>query len=567
MFNARTLALKLEFHLFRKEGALLQKLVPVKTQAAIRRRLRAKYLLWDARHYRAWLNREMQTRKAKYACPLESGLLSLLTPVWDGTPLNYFRLLAESVIQQSSSGRAEWVILDNGCQNKEILTFLATLQQYPWVTLTHSSSNAGIIGGLRLCLEAAGGRYVLPVDSDDWLYPDCLQIVTWWIRSKGFPPLLYTDEDKMIGPSAVQPYLKPDFDPVLLLNSAYIAHLGVIDRKLALEQGAYADKSTEGSPDWDLFTRFFVAGKPAVHIPEVVYSWRMHPESTADDAGSKPYIHSSQKAVLERYLNATGLAHKYDVEYSPLLKNSCDWWLHRRPVDPGPALLVSLTTGADPAVQFLDYPVIPHLALSPTATVKALTELVTDAAESENDLVCLLSDDLEIDPTDWLWEALGLFERFPDAAMIGGRIRNSAGLTMSAGLVLGFGRACDCPDRGRPAIDPGYFTQMMKQRSVSAVSSQFAVLRAAAVYELAKHNPTASVAMLGPWLGAWALRTGKRVIYSPYLSGVSSLDWDALPKPAEIAEFHRSNADLMPDHRFYPAAMGMQAGQAYRLIG
>jgi O-antigen biosynthesis protein len=47
---------------------------------------------------------------------------------------------------------------------------------------------------------------------------------------------------------------------------------------------------------------------PAVHIPEVVYSWRMHPESTADDAGSKPYIHSSQKAVLHRYLDAAGLA-------------------------------------------------------------------------------------------------------------------------------------------------------------------------------------------------------------------------------------------------------------------
>ena len=123
------------------------------------------------------------------------------------------------------------MILDNGCQNSEMLAYLATLKQrYSWVNVTQSRK-CRIIGGLRLCLEAASGRYVLPVDSDDWLYPDCLQVVTWHIREKGFPALLYTDEDKAIGAHAVQPYFKPDFDPVLLLNSAYIAHLGAIDPK------------------------------------------------------------------------------------------------------------------------------------------------------------------------------------------------------------------------------------------------------------------------------------------------------------------------------------------------
>ncbi len=546
---------------------MLRKLVPLKAQAALRRRLRAWYLLWDGRRYRAWLKQEMKARKTRYAGAQERGLLSLLTPVWDGTPIHYFRLLAESVMQQNSSGAAEWVVLDNGCQNKEIVAFLNVLRRYPWINVVRSASNAGIIGGLRLCLEAARGRYVLPVDSDDWLYADCLETVTWWIQNKGYPPLLYTDEDKLIGGYAVQPYLKPDFDPVLLLNSAYIAHLGVIDRQLARAHGAYADKSTEGSPDWDLFTRFLVAGKPAVHIPEILYSWRMHPESTADDAGSKPYIHSSQKAVLQRYLEASGLAEKYDIEYSPLLKNSCDWWVRRRALDPRPAVLVSMKTGRKRAVQRLDYPEVSQLPVSPKASLEDLAALVGGVARSGDDLVCLLSDELEVDRADWLWEALGLFERFPDAVMLGGRIRNGAGLTMAAGCVLGFGRGCDCPDRGRPAIDPGYFTQMMKQRSVSAVCSQFAVLPAGILEELARQYPDISVSMLGPWAGAWALRNGKRVIYSPYLSGVSDVDWELLQWDEEIAEFQSSNADLMPDHRFYPSVFGMQPGQAYRLPG
>ena len=566
MLNARTIALKLEFHLFKKERALLRGVVPAKVQANLRRRLRAKYLVWDAKEYHAWLQRRLEERKILYNCALEKGLLSVLTPVWEGTPLPYFRLLAESIVQQNSSGAAEWVILDNGCQNAEILDFLDALKKHPWIVVRRSATNVGIIGGLRLCLESASGRYVLPVDSDDWLYPDCLQIVTRWIHDKGFPPILYTDEDKVIDSRAVQPYLKPDFDPVLLLNSAYIAHLGVIDRKLALEHCAYSDKSTEGSADWDLFTRFFVAGKPAVRISEVVYSWRMHPESTADDAASKPYIHSSQKAVLQRYLDASGLAEKYDVEYSPLLKGSCDWWLHRRPVDPWPALLVSLKTGAAPAHQRLDYPAIPTLSLASTATLQALAELVARGAKTPNDLICLVSDDLEVDRPDWLWEAVGLFERYADTVMVGGHIRDSAGATKSGGYVLGFGGTCQCPDRGRSAIDPGYFTQMLKQRSVSAVTSQFAVVRAGFVGELAQHALEASVVMMGAWAGAYAIRTGKRVIYSPYLSGISNLDWDAFATASETAEFARKNADLMPDCRYYPAELSREQGRAYRFL-
>jgi len=566
LVTARTLALKLEFHLFKKKRAWLRHVVPAWLQARVRRTLRARYLVWEAAEYHAWLEREWPARRTRYSGALEKGLLSVLTPVWEGTPLKYFQLLAQSVVEQNSSGAAEWVILNNGCQNRELLNYMAKLKEHAWVTPVHSPSNTGIIGGLRLCLESASGRYVLPVDADDWLYPDCLEIVTWWIRHTGFPPLLYSNEDKLIDAQAVQPYLKPDFDPVLLLNSAYIAHLGVIDRKLALEYGAYTDKNTEGSADWDLFARFLVAGQVTVHIPEVAYSWRMHPESTADDAASKPYIHSSQKAVLQRYLENSGLAAKYEVEYSPLLPGSADWWLHRRPIDPWPAMLISLETGSKPASQPFDYPEIPKFSFPIDGAFESLADLIARGSQTEDALVCLLANDLQVDRADWLWEAIGLFERFPDTAMIGGSIRNRAQLTMSAGYVLGFGDGCQCPDRGRPALDPGYFTQMRKQRSVSAVSAQFAVLRAGFLSELLKDSSAqASIPMLGAWAGAHALRTRKRVIYSPFLSAVSDLDWDALVKPEELSEFKRRNADLMPDCRFYPAAFSLQAGQAYRL--
>jgi glycosyltransferase involved in cell wall biosynthesis len=584
--SGRSIALALEYHLLRKDRALLRYVVPAELRSSLRRVARAVYLLWEAREYNRWMAVHLRRRQARYRGSTIPGLLTIVTPVWDGTPLAYFRALAEAIVRQNGAGHCEWVVLNNGCQKRELLEYFEELKRHSWVAIHTSPGNVGIIGGLRLCLERAQGRYVLPVDADDWLYPDCLDVVSWWVRETGYPPLLYSDEDKRIDVRAVQPYLKPDFDPVLLLNSAYIAHLGVIDRQMALELGAYSDKSTEGSADWDLFIRFLVAGKAAVHIPEVVYGWRMHPESTADDALSKPYIHTSQKAVLERYLHLRGIAEDYRVEYSPLLNGgTADWWIERRHTRPWPAVLVVLTNEPNgrKLVDPPHYPDLTSVTLPALAGLGRLREVLSNrpatparglgdflsvltkhrlaAGLVSEELVCLVSEDLRIDRQDWLWDAISLLEKHPDAVMVGGRIRNGRDEIVSAGLVLGFEGDAGCPDAGRPAIDPGYFTQMFKQRSVSAVSSQFAVIRSSFLREI---PADVSIPFLGAWAGALARRLGRRIVFSPFLSAVSDLDWQALVTPAERERFQNENHDILPDRRYYSRYLGLKRESAYK---
>ena len=545
----RWIALSLEYHLFKKDKALLRALVPKKVQGMLRRRARAKYLVWDARQYNLWMKTHRELRRARYAGNLQPGLLSIATPVWDGTPISYLRLLADSIASQNTNGACEWLVLDNGCTKPEVRRYVDELAaRYQWVKLHRESINQGIVGGMRACLEQASGRYLCTVDSDDLLYPDCLQIVEWWIRRSGYAPLLYSDEDKIIGAQTVQPYFKPDFDPVLLMNSAYIAHLGVVDRAKALELGAYTDRNAEGSPDWDCFVRFYTAGFQAVHIPEIIYSWRMHPESTADDAGSKPYIHSSQRAVIERYLEANEFSGEHVLKYSPLLPGTADWWIERQHVSPWSALLVSPDENA-----MLDYPDLARVRLRNDATFAGLMGGITGAP----DLVCLWQRGLKPERDDCLWEAQGLFERFPDAVMVGGWIA-SHGKVEDGPLVLGFNGACGCPDVGRPVVDPGYFTQLRKQRSVSAVSSRFAVLRMEFLKEAFESGGFSHVPVweLGPWLGQFALGTKQRIIFSPFLRCDS--DGAALPAPARLRP-------TLADRRYYPLNFGLTPETAYQL--
>lgn len=522
----------------RESWRRLRRGFPAFVKGALRRQSDLLLPSREVREYREWLTRRQQHLKDVYREALRPGLLSILTPVWNGSPVPYFKQLARSIIEQNESGACEWVILDNGCSKPYLLQYLQKLARYEWIKLLPLPSNIGITKGLRQCLELARGRYVLAVDADDYLHPEALRVVTSCVAAAGYPPLLYSDEDKAIGtafsqPRFYQPYLKPDWDPVLLLNSAYIAHLGVVDREKALELGAYSDPETEASPDWDLFLRFMAAGYRAVHIPEVLYSWRVHADSTADDEANKPQVHSSQQAALRRFLEATGHACRFQVERSPLFGGGPHWRLLRR--QEGPAAHATVVLDESDA----------------RGGVARLAPLAGELAEQDG-LLHLVGRDVEIEDPDWLREALGMIELHPDTVMVGGRIRNRNGVITEAGRYFGFGGACGDPNRGRTADDPGYFAQMWKQRSVSAVSTQFTVIRARFLLEAARTaSPEASVAFFGAWAGAQALRAGKRVIYSPFLSGLSDLDWNTLVSRGEMDLFARINADIIPDRRFY----------------
>jgi glycosyltransferase involved in cell wall biosynthesis len=449
----------------------------------------------EVRAYERWIRERIAARKAIYTREPAPGLFSILTAVWDGSPLAYLRELAESIRVQNQAGAVEWVVLDNGCRGAELASYLDQLAQLAWVRLVRAERNLGITRGLRRCLEEARGRYVLPVDADDRIDADALRVVATAVEENGYPGLLYTDEDKVIGKRRYQPYSKPDWDPVLLLNSAYIAHLGVIDREKALVLGAYSDPAAEGSPDWDLFVRFLIAGERAVHVPEVVYSWRVHASSTADDDASKTYIANSQRAVLQRFLDSRAEGKLFALEPSPLFAGGAHWHFRRKPVGmPG----VGLARGEE------------------------ISEWAKAAAS--NSLVALIGSDIELSGENWQWEAVGIFELHPDAVMVAGRIRDESGVLLEAGLELDAQGNVLNPHRGKLTSDPGYFGQLWKPRTVGTASARLVIVRS----ELLRNHlgEIRSSEEFAARAGAIARQRGWRVVYSPFIEGLcrSGLD-------------------------------------------
>jgi hypothetical protein len=526
----------------------------------------------DPEAYRRWMESRQAERQANCRVPSTPGLFSILTTVWN-TPIAYLNALTASLFTQKHYPDFEWVVLDNGSTDSETRSWIAGLSGYAQARVFRVEDNLGIAGGMRYCLERATGRYVLPVDSDDLLYPDALKVLAWYVRNHNYPPLLYSDEDKVQDGRHRDAYLKPSWDPVLFMNSAYIAHLGAIDRALALQLGAYSDSEANGCHDWDTFLRFMLAGYQPVHVPEVLYSWRMHQGSCAGNIDSKSYIHSSHKRVLNKFLAAHPQGQRYRVESSPLFHGTPDWWFHREHTNPRPLLTLVLSRHGEevdprPWREGATYPVHEVRPLMLEGGVEELYHLA-EAVVQDHGLIQLAAAGMKVEGSEWPWEVLALTELHPDVVMVGGRVLDGGGAVVTAGEVLGFGGSCGCPDESRPENDCGYHAQMWKQRSVSAVSSLLAVVDAAFLAEfLRRHrSPRMSLRFLGAWMGAYAWRTGKRVVYTPHMTGrlATNPEWYAQVPQEEKDALTAGLRDLLPDTRYLSRHLSLNPAAPYRL--
>ncbi len=517
--------------------------------------------------YRQWIAERLLIREDLYSKRGEKGLLSFLTTVWN-TPVQYLKEAAESLLRQQTVGDFEWVVLDNGSSDVGTQQYLRDhVAPDPRVKFSRIEQNAGIIGGMRRVLEHAGGRYVVPFDSDDRLQPDTVAILTDSIRQKGYPAALYSDEDKLDARNQpCTPYFKPDWDPVLFLNSCYIAHLGCFDREKALELSVYTDDACEGSHDWDTFLRFMLAGHQPMHIAEMLYSWRMHQNSTAGNIRAKDFIYQSHRSVLGRFLGTRPGCNRYELKLSPLFNGTPDWWYFRKPVEPAPLLTLMLTLDPQQAnpdrhaasCEYPDHKIeIIHARQHPREVLPLLAD--------RSGLICVMFDAVQITHPQWAWDALAITELHPDTAVIASRLVNQSNWIIDASRQLGFAGLFGCPDRGLHVNDPGFAGQMWKQRSAGGASSHLCVFDAAFLRQVLTEHRDVPISwfFLGAWAAVSAIKAGRRIVYSPFLTGTTDFDVDAGVGQPEMDLFRQLNGKYLADSRYYSPHLDLRAGHAY----
>lgn len=358
--------------------------------------------------------------------------------------------------------------------------------------------NEGIAGNTNAAMHMAKGDYIALFDHDDLLAENALFEVASQAEASG-ADIIYTDEDKVTADKKerYQPNFKPDFNLDLLRANNYICHLLVIRRSLAMRVGGLR-KEYDGAQDHEFLLRCAEQADQIVHIPKILYHWRVHKASTADNPLSKKYAYDAGKrAVLEHIrrcgedgeVTDTKFPGFYRVTYKlnqkPLvsilipnkderdtLKNCLDS-IRQKTTYPNYEIIIIENNSTEPET-FEYYQKIDGkdgvrvVYWKEGFNYSALNNYGFSFAKGEY-IVCLNNDITVITP-DWLELLLGQCQREP-VGIVGARLYYPDDTIQHAGVIVGIGGVAGALFVGMKRERSGYLRKAILQQDLSAVTA------------------------------------------------------------------------------------------------
>jgi GT2 family glycosyltransferase len=317
---------------------------------------------------------------------------SIVTPVHE-TPAGVLRQMLRSVRRQSFEDW-ELCLVDDGSQQPHVRTILEqAAAKDRRIRVERRAENAGIVAASNEALEMARGEFVALLDHDDELHPDALAHVAEAIDRTPDADYVYTDEDKIdLRGRHSSPFFKPDWSPERLRTQMYTCHLSVLRRSLVEEVGGF-DPDFEGSQDWDLVLKVSERARSVVHVPRVLYHWRILESSAASAAAAKPWAFEAGRRAVQAHCERIGLPAEVERDVAD------PGVLHLRPrLERQPPVSIVIPTGGQAR----------DVRFEPVVLVLHCVRSIVEHSTYENyEIVCVVDDSVEPDVVEELREIAG----------------------------------------------------------------------------------------------------------------------------------------------------------------
>lgn len=231
--------------------------------------------------------------------------ISIVVPMYN-TPEKYFKELLESITEQTYEN---WELcLADGSPEKaeyleDLIQPLGDKIKYEFL-----SENKGISGNSNEALKLATGDYIALLDHDDIIPKFALYEIVKTINENPDVDFIYTDEDKILeeNEKRISPHFKQDYAIDTLRSYNYICHFSIFKKELMDKLGGF-NSEFDGSQDYDLILRATEQAKHIVHIPKILYNWRISSTSVASGAAAKPYAYEAAKRAILASIERHGI--------------------------------------------------------------------------------------------------------------------------------------------------------------------------------------------------------------------------------------------------------------------
>lgn len=483
-----------------------------------------------------------QQRKKKFSY---APTISIAVPAYK-TPILFLEQMIDSVRNQTYANW-ELCIVNASPEEKEMHQVLDKyVNMDTRIRVKDLKDNLGIAENTNEALLMGTGEFIGLLDHDDLLAPQALYCMVEAMNSKKFQghvDVLYSDEDKVTMDLSehFQPHFKPDFNLDLLRSNNYITHFFVARTSLVKEVGGFR-REYDGAQDYDFIFRCVEKAEQICHIPEILYHWRTHKASTADNPASKMYAFEAGKRAIEGNLERCGVEGivdhtkdygfyqvKYPVQGQPFvsviipnkdqkesLKKCLDSVFEKTTYKNYEIIIVENNSTAPETFAY-------YKELEKRENVKILVwekgfnySAINNfgVKEAKGDYLLFLNNDVEVINPEWMEEMLGNCQR-KEVGIVGSKLYYPDNTIQHAGTIIGIGGIAGHAFLNMPRSRTGYLHKASLQMDLSAVTAACMMMKKSVFEQIEGFEEKLQVAFNDVDLCLRTVQAGYLVVYNP----------------------------------------------------
>lgn len=469
--------------------------------------------------------------------------ISIIIPMYN-TPKKFFEELVDSLIQQTYRN---WELCLADGSNEEDEELKEIYKKDDRIKYKFIGENKGISENTNEALNLATGDYIALLDHDDLLPVFSLFEIVKCINNHPEVDFIYTDEDKFeeLGGKRYDPYFKSDFGPDTLRANNFICHFSVFRRDLMDKLGGFR-KEFDGAQDYDIILRMSENAKHIIHIPKILYHWRVHELSTAKaGAHAKPYAYEAGKKAVQAQIDRLGL--KGHVEDGNTLGTyKVNYEIEGNPkvsiIIPNKDYISILKVCLKSITKLTTYKNYEIVVVENNSTEKETFDYYKKIDGKDNikvvyypekefnyskiinfgvrncsgDYVIQLNNDTELLTPNWLEEMLGFAQR-EDVGAVGVKLFYPDKTIQHAGIIIGIGGVAGHVFKNTPHNMHGYFSKDAMIQNLSAVTAA-CIMTPKKIYEdIGYMDEDFKVAFNDVDFCLRIRQLGKLIVYNPYV--------------------------------------------------